>query len=134
MSNPDCRSYANLLFIGEIKLRVIECRDVTFFSELARDRGAQTPAASNDDDFHSSVAALYERRIIFRGHPLFVPRSRDYSAINRPPLQTISTRAFEQWFPHDDCQCTIEWFRRGLFEFMARLHFNSRSANEESIA
>src|ERR1700716_1226186 len=61
----------NLFGIGEIELRVIETDDVEFAGEIAHKRSAAPPAGSNDDNFHSSVAALYERRIIFRRSSAF---------------------------------------------------------------
>ena len=42
----------NLFGIGEIELRVIETDDVEFAGELAHERSAEPPAASNDDNFH----------------------------------------------------------------------------------
>src|SRR5205807_9223534 len=52
----------NFADIREIELGVIKSDDVEFFSILARKRSAKAAAGSNDYDFHSSVAALCERR------------------------------------------------------------------------
>jgi len=52
----------NFADIREVELGMIKTDDVKFFPILACERSAETAAGSNDYDFHSSVAALCERR------------------------------------------------------------------------
>src|SRR6266699_640692 len=54
-----------LIEIREIQLCVIKTNDVESFSIFAHERGAKPPAGAQNYNFHSSAAALHERRCVF---------------------------------------------------------------------
>src|SRR6266487_4792756 len=54
-----------LIEIREVQLRMIKTHDVEPFSIFAHERSAKPPAGAENCNFHSSAAALYERRSVF---------------------------------------------------------------------